>query len=300
LHRNQEKERSTYVDKRCRRHQTLVTIAKRKALFVYNLSDIDLSSKLAVQMYTVRDYTKTRVDFDKSLKTIRSIGYTAVQLSAVGAMNGETPEVSPTLARQMLDDNGLKCIATHRSWDDLTQNTEREINFHKIIGCDYTAIGGIPAAYGDNGAEGYEQWLLDAVPVIQALKSDGISFGYHNHAFEFQRTPSGGTLYDILVNNGGPDLMLEMDVYWVDHAGVNPVRVIERAHGRLPVIHIKDKEMVGSEPMMAPIGEGNLDWPELLAALNTAQVEWYAIEQDVCRRDPFDCLRSSFNYLVSR
>ena len=40
-------------------------------------------SKLAVQMYTVRDFTKTRADFEESLKKIKALGYPAVQLSAV-------------------------------------------------------------------------------------------------------------------------------------------------------------------------------------------------------------------------
>src|SRR4051794_39618453 len=113
--------------------------------------------KIAVQMYTVRDFTKTAADLADSLKKIQDIGYTAVQLSAVGAMNGETPEVDAKTARKMLDDHGLACIATHRSWDQLAKNTDAEIEFHKTLGCDFTAIGGIPKDYGDRHAEGYQQ-----------------------------------------------------------------------------------------------------------------------------------------------
>ena len=257
----------------------------------------NLSSKLAVQMYTVREHTKTAHDFAQSLEKVRDIGYPAVQLSAIGAMAGDSPEVSPAQARTLLDDNGLKCIATHRSWEDLVYNTDREIEFHQTLGCDYTAIGGIPFSYGEYNAAGYREWVKVAAPVIARLKDAGIRFGYHNHAFEFQRSTEGKSLYEIFIEEGGPDLFLEMDVYWVDHAGLNPIRVIERTHGRLPVIHIKDKEMAGNEPVMAPIGEGNLDWSELLPALEAAGVEWYAVEQDECRRDPFDCLKSSYDFL---
>ena len=257
-----------------------------------------MRSQLAVQMYTVRDFVKTGPALAETLENISAIGYRAVQLSAVGAMNGPTPEVSPSEARRMLDDNGLKCVATHRSWDDLAHRTEQEIDFHGTLGCDFAAIGGLPAPYNTQGAAGYRQWVADASPTIARLKAAGIRFGYHNHAHEFERSgPERRPLFDVLIEEGGSDLMLELDVYWVEHAGVNPVRVIERAHGRLPVIHLKDKEMAGGEPVMAPIGEGNLDWPELLPALQAAGVEWYCVEQDVCRRDPFDCLKSSFHYL---
>lgn len=48
---------------------------------------------------------------------------------------------------------------------------------------------------------------------------------------------------------------------------------------------------------MAEVGEGNLNWQEVLAACQEANVEWYAVEQDVCQRDPFESLQISYQYL---
>ena len=261
-----------------------------------------MASKLAVQLYTVRDFTKTAADFGRTLKRIRDIGYPAVQLSAVGCMNGEHPEVSAAQARRMLDDNGLKCVATHRGLPQLIEQTEAEIEFHQVLGCDYAAIGGLTPEYNTAGAAGYRRFIADATPMIDKFHAAGIAFGYHNHAHEFKRTGNGReTCYDILIDEGGERLKLEVDVYWVAHAGVNPERIIERGRGRLPVIHFKDKEVVDTDgPVMAAIGEGNLDWDHLIPACEAAGVNWYAIEQDVCRRDPFDCLRSSFEFLTAR
>src|SRR5262249_25959652 len=158
-----------------------------------------------------------------------------------------------------------------------------------------------PKSYLSAGAEGYARIVRDAAPVIEKLKRAGIRFGYHNHDWEFQRTAPGKTLYDILIEQGSRDLTLEIDVYWADHAGINPVRLFERCAGRVPVIHIKDKEVVeGEGPVMAPIGEGNLDWDGLLPAFAAAGVEWICVEQDTCRRDPLDCLRSSYEFLAAR
>jgi hypothetical protein len=128
------------------------------------------ASKLAVQMYTVREHTKTAKDLADSLRRIAEIGYSAVQLSAVGAMNGDTPEVDAHTARRMLDDNGLRCIATHRSWEALANDTDREIAFHQTLGCDFTAIGGIPKSYGDRGPAGYAEFVRDTAPVIARLR----------------------------------------------------------------------------------------------------------------------------------
>lgn len=261
-----------------------------------------MAAKLAAQMYTLRDFTKTARDLEESLVKVHRIGYAGVQLSAVGAMNGEKPEVSAKQARKMLDDNGLVCCATHRNWNDLVQHTEAEIAFHKELGCDFAAIGGIPGDYGKEGKAGYERFAHDATATIAKLKAAGIRFGFHNHDHEFVHVgPGRRTLYDILLEEGGHDFLFEIDTYWAVHAGINPVRLFQRLKGRVPVIHAKDKEVVPKEgPVMAPVGEGNMDWDSILPACEAAGVEWYAVEQDVCRRDPFDCLRSSYAYLKSR
>ncbi len=257
------------------------------------------TAQLAAQLYTVRDFTRTAAGFVESLQKISALGYRAVQVSGVQAMAGESPEVSAADARRMLDDSGLACIATHRSWDDLRHRTDREIEFHQTLGCDFAAIGSLPGEYQASGADGCAAFVRDALPVIAKLQSAGIRFGYHNHAFEFARAEgSATTLFETFVERGGPSFHLEIDVYWAAHAGLNPERLIEQCRGRVPVIHVKDKEMAGQEAVMAPVGEGNLDWAHLLPACAAAGVEWYAVEQDDCRRDPFDCLRSSFEFLT--
>lgn len=257
-----------------------------------------MAAIIAAQMYTLREFTRTRHGLEESLKKLHDIGYQAVQLSAVGAMDGETPEVAAQEARELLDRYQLRCVATHRPWPRLAERTEEEIAFHKTLGCNYVAIGGLPERYAERKAEGYRQFLKDSAPIIAKLKEAGIRFGYHNHAHEFQRIgPGRRTLFDIFIQEGSPDFTLEVDVYWAVHAGVNPVRIFEQCPGRVPVIHMKDKEVVPEGPVMAAVGEGNLDWDSILPAAVQAGVEVYAVEQDVCRRDPFDCLRSSLQFL---
>lgn len=258
-----------------------------------------MKTKLAVQMYTIRDFTKTRKELAESLKKIAAIGYKAVQVSAVGCLGGE---VSAAEMRQMLDDNGLKCIATHRGLDSFMNNLAGEIEFHHALGCNYTAIGGLwgNEPYTQTLA-GYRQFMADTKKFIPELKTAGIAFGFHNHSHEFLRPEMGQPrIYDILIDEGGNDLMLEMDLFWVWHAGASPVQMIQRGKGRVSVIHLKDKAFYADEKNgagIAPIGEGNMPWDEIIPACEAAGVKWYGIEHDYCARDPFDCLRSSFQYL---
>lgn len=255
-------------------------------------------SKLAAQLYTLREYTKTAESFQNVLQVCHEIGYLGVQLSAVGCMNGDTPEVSASTAKEMLESCGLVCCATHRPWKRLVENIDEEIEFHHILGCDYTAVGSIGGDYGVE-PDSYRRFLDDAAPVIEKLKAAGIRFGFHNHQMEFIRNPeTGRPCYDILINEGALDLMLEVDTFWAIVAGVDPAVLFERCPGRVPVIHVKDMEVVDKiGPVMCPVGEGNLDWPRIVRTCEAAGTEWYVVEQDDCRRDPFDCLRSSWEYL---
>ncbi|MDA3962092.1 MAG: sugar phosphate isomerase/epimerase [Planctomycetota bacterium] len=260
-------------------------------------------TKLAVQMFTVRDLVKDADGFARTLEAISKIGYTAVQLSAVGAMNGDEPEVDAATAKRWLDDNGLEVIATHRPWPRLVENADEEIAFHKSIGCDYVAIGGIPRDLHDKGADGYREFIAQGTPALARLKEAGLRFGYHNHAHEFKASDKPGqTCYDLFIDEADPDLwLLELDVYWCQHAGVNAERLFERLKGRVPVIHIKDKEVIDGEgPIIGPIGEGLFDWDHIIPAGNAAGVEWWAVEQDRCRRDPVDCLRASYEFLTQK
>lgn len=247
--------------------------------------------KPAAQMYTLRDSTKTPEDLDATLGRVAAMGYPAVQLSAIGAWDAGLLDAASL--RAMLDRHGLGCCATHRPLKRLLGATEEEIETHRTLGCDYVAVGSIAGDYGME-PDSYRRFLDEFRPVIAAFKAAGIRFGFHNHALEFRRR--GVDHYDLLL--GEPELQLEVDVYWMAVAGLDPAALLRRAAGRIAAVHLKDLEVVGWEsPTYAPVGEGNLDWDAILAACREGGTEWAIVEQDVCRRDPFDCLGSSLRFL---
>ena len=137
-----------------------------------------------------------------------------------------------------------------------------------------------------------------------AALAEGIKFGYHNHHFEFQKYnfESGRkTALAELYESTDPDkLFAEIDVHWVARGGEDPVKWIRKVNGRMPVIHFKDFAMIGAEPHFCEIGEGNLNWPEIIKACEDTGVRWYSIEQDnkFEDKDIFDSMEISFNNLV--
>ncbi len=123
---------------------------------------------------------------------------------------------------------------------------------------------------------------------------------YHNHNAEFQKF-GGKLVMDTLLESFAPDEMgFTLDTYWVQMGGGDVCGWLEKMRGRTPCVHLKDMAVQGWEPIMAPVGGGNLDFPKILKTLeNLGGVEYLLVEQDVCQGSPFDCLEQSLRYLHS-
>lgn len=247
---------------------------------------------LAAQLYTVRDFTKTAEGLAETLRKVREIGYTAVQVSAIGP-------IAPAEVKALLQNEGLTVSNTHVPYDRLWNDLPAVIEEHRLWDCKHVAIGSLPQQYRGEGAEGYRRFAREAGEVGRKLREAGLSFSYHNHAFEFARA-DGGTLLDIIYDETNPEhLQAEIDTYWVQYGGGDPAAWIRKVGGRMPVVHLKDMTIQENKPLMAEVGEGNLNWPAILDACREAGVEWYAVEQDICQRDPFESLAISHRNLAA-
>ncbi len=255
------------------------------------------TSLLAAQLYTIRQHTQTRADFARSMSKIREIGYRAVQVSAIG-------DISAADVKQIANDNGLSICNTHIAFDRLQNDLAAVIAQHQLWDCRHIAIGSMPAPFRES-ADGYKRFAALGSQIGERLAEADMTFSYHNHSFEFVKFDGRAGL-EILFDESDPRyLQAELDTYWIQHGGADPAAWIERLAGRMPVVHLKDMVMLPGAPgerpqqAMAEVGEGNMNFPEILAACRRAGVEWYAVEQDICQRDPFESLAISFENLAA-
>lgn len=252
---------------------------------------------IGAQMYTAREFTQTAKDLRESLQKVKQIGYNAVQLSAQSA------DIPDEEIRAMLEELSLTCAATHLSFEQYQTNLPAIIQRHKLWGCAYPGVGAMPQEYSAQGAEGYRRFAKDASGIAKALKDEGLTFIYHNHSFEFVKF-DGVLGMEILLNESDPALQFELDVYWAQAGGVNPVEWIDKLKGRMDVIHYKDMEIAqegyGVKQLFAEIGNGNLNWHAIIEACHRTNVRWALIEQDTCKGSPFDSLRMSYEYLAKQ
>jgi sugar phosphate isomerase/epimerase len=248
--------------------------------------------QVAVQLYTLRDFTQTPADIATTLKRVRKLGYQAVQASALGPI--EDDELV-----KILKGEGLTLCATHEDCDMILNQPHAVVLKLKKLGCKYTAY---PYPRGiDFSDEAQIHALaakLDAAGAV--LREAGQVLTYHNHAIEFIKF-HGKLALEIIYGETAPqNLQAEIDTYWVQYGGGNPVEWCQRLAGRLPLLHMKDYMfMKENKHEMAEIGVGNLDWKAIIAAAEKSGCEWFIVEQDYCPADPFDSLKASFDYIAA-
>lgn len=247
------------------------------------------TSKVVAQLYTVRKFTQTPEDVEKTFKKVKEIGYGAVQVSAFGP-------IDPYHLKDLADEAGLKIVVTHVSGDRMVNDFNALVKEHKIWDCEYVGLGSMPPEY-PRDYDGYARFAGDFSNIARKFAGEGLKFVYHNHNFEFEKF-KGKTGMEIIFDESDPEVFdFEIDTYWIQAGGADPVEWIKKVEGRMEVIHLKDMAIKEHTQVFAEIGEGNLNWPKILSACNDIGVKWYCVEQDICPGDPFDSLAISFRNL---
>jgi len=248
-----------------------------------------MSEKIGMQLYTLRDILQTPADIAKTFQALAQIGYQAVQVSGIG-------KIPPKDLKKIADDNGLKIVATHIAYDRLISELDKVIEEHKLWNCDQIAVPLLPEKFRTD-ADGYKSFAKEMSAIGEKLLAEGITFSYHNHAFEFQKF-EGKTGFELIYENSDPKyFQAELDTYWVQFGGGDVRYWCEKLSDRLPLLHAKDYGIIDGNPTYMEVGEGNLNWQGILEICERAGVKWYLVEQDICPGDPLDSARISYNNL---
>jgi sugar phosphate isomerase/epimerase len=244
--------------------------------------------QIGAQMYTVRDLCQDQKGLDKALERVVAIGYKCVQLSGF--------PYDPAHTKAVCDALGLTIALTHNDPQCLANNIDALIQVHQIMDCVNIGLGCLPVRGIQNG----HAYAASLAPSLEKLKTAGMRFQYHNHAFEFAREGTG-SLWDALVQETDPDVWgFTLDTYWVHYGGLDICDTITALNGRLQVCHLKDWTIADGEPRFAPVGAGNFNWRKILRAFLEAGTQYAFVEQDVCYGEaPMDALARSYRFLAS-
>jgi sugar phosphate isomerase/epimerase len=248
--------------------------------------------KIAAQLYSVRDYCNDSHDIVETLQKIRTLGFKAIQLESLGPL-------APQELARVLDGEGLVCCSTHEDSEELLTDPEAVIERLNILRCTATAYP-YPKGQDFSTLEGVRRLCKALNRTGKIMRKAGITFSYHNHNLEFHRL-NGRTVLEWIMAETDPDaLEMELDTYWVQAGGGDPVDWITRMKGRGSLLHVKDYSVdTRGKATFEEIGQGNLAWDRIFPAAKRAGCKWYVIEQDSDWEggDPFLSLKMSLAFM---
>ncbi len=277
-------------------------------------------ARIGIQMMNFREVVLKEGVYN-TLKKLNEMGYNVFELSMVAT----TPENIKEIQRAIKDFNieiGAMSTALespHPSVEALDTHFEKTVADCKALGCSILRIGILPF-----NLMGDEKLALDFIKKCdeqaKKLKPYGISLHFHSHHNEFTKF-NGKYLIDSMRDETST-LGFELDTHWIWRGGKIPQEFIKTFKDRITVLHLKDYAVSAPDFSMfkqeeihpgnqnfvsayhgivhyAPVGEGSLNFKEIINSAVEIGVKYFFIEQDdTYGRDVYDCAQSSYNHLV--
>ena len=234
----------------------------------------------------------------KDYDQIKAAGYDYVQTA------GLISDIeSAKYFRECADNAGVGICGTHYNWKLIVENLEETIEVHKILGTTNVGIGGMPAEARTDKAALLA--FIDQFNEIGAkLAKVDMKLTYHNHSFEFKRI-EGKTLMEYLIEGFDKDnISFVLDTYWVQHGGYDVRKMIERLAGRVDILHLKDMGACqggdkGNNPYITEIGNGNLNFEDIIPLAEKTGVQYFVVEQDTnfATGSAMESIKTSCDYI---
>ena len=226
------------------------------------------------QLYSSRNFPP----LSETLKMLKRLGYASVE--GYGALYADEAKVAEL--KEHLGASGLTMPTGHFGLDMLERAPGRVLEIARALNietiyCPYLQ----PQDRPETGAA-YVAFGRRLQEAGKPIRDAGLGFGWHNHAFEFEKL-ADGAVPQVAIFEGGPDLEWEADLAWVIKGGADPFHWVKTFGKRLTAVHIKDIAPAGQnadEDGWADVGSGTVDWKGLMAALRTTGVKYFIVEHD--------------------
>jgi sugar phosphate isomerase/epimerase len=226
----------------------------------------------ALQLYSMRDCA----DQIALLAELPDFGITTVE--GYGGVYGD-----PAGYRAAMDAHGITMPSGHMALSDIEADFDATLALAKTLGMTRVFAPYLEEKDRLDTTEGWSALGQRLNAAAAKFADHGLTFGWHNHDFEFIALADGGTPMDILLG-AAPDIKWEADLAWIVRGERDPIAYIKRYGDRLSAIHVKDIAAEGmnvDQDGWSDLGAGTLDWAALLQACRDASSDLiYALEHD--------------------
>lgn len=233
---------------------------------------------LGIQLYTVRNSMK--IDARGTLEALSSYGYNSFELVQWGG----DPTVFGLPADEfkgICDSLGAKIVSTHSSLVEDPENEEAVMNRWRELFAIQKACGGkyfvIPSYSVEYTAEAVQRECDYFNRVGRVASEYGLKLGYHNHAKEYNTLKdSDKVMWEYLVENTDPEYVcFELDVFWCQKGGKDPVEYLKKYPDRIELLHIKDEFVIGES--------GELDFDAIFKQFHANGKEDWFVEIEAAK-----------------
>ena len=247
------------------------------AAFTSKIFAADLGKDLlGIQLYSVRDDMSK--DAVGTLKQIAAMGYKNVEHA--NYVDRKFYGQSATEFKKTLDDLGLNMPSGHtvmgkQHWDDtkkdFTDAWKFTVEDAATLGQQFVISPWLDEGMRSN-VDDFKRYMDVFNKSGELCKKSGMKFGYHNHDFEFNTQLDGKRLYDLILQNTDPNLVIQqMDIGNMYGAGGRPLDLIKQYPGRFASMHVKDEIKTGNAGEMGGydstvLGAGVMQVKKVIAA----------------------------------
>ncbi len=226
------------------------------------------------QLYSSRNFGP----LPKTLRMLGELGYS--QVEGYGELFADPKRVDTLRAN--LEDTGLVMPTGHFGLEMVRDRPRDVLEIGRAFGMKAIFVPAIGPEERRKDANGWAAFGRDLAEIGKPYRDAGLTFGWHNHDFEFADLGGADKPLDLILQ-GADDLALELDVAWVQVGGEDPMQWIEKYADRIIAAHIKDIAAKGEaedEDGWADVGHGIMDWAAIMGALEQTGAQFFVIEHD--------------------
>jgi sugar phosphate isomerase/epimerase len=237
-----------------------------------------LKKPLGFQVWTIKDQLVN--DFAGTLKSMADLGYQAVEMCSPPGYEssgfGPLMKMSAREMKNIVEDQGLVLQSTHYGMGELRDNLSKRMEWAAESGQQQMICSSLWLPK-DATMNDWHKGIDELNEIGAKTKREGLQLGYHNHHMEFEKI-DGDLIYDEMMDRLDPDLVKMQFQVAVISIGYKAAYYFNKYPGRFISAHLADWST--DKEKQVPIGQGVVDWNELLEAADRCGVKNYFVEMD--------------------